>query len=200
MSPFTTFQSTLQMTHAIKSWLDAREGKDAIFPSISSIVSRIHEVLLPYCEGGSTGISRLDTITLSVLHGVEEALMRTAEHLNAWNSRRPKTIPFSGLLVFFSPDQAIKALKQDEQHLNDQLAILLFSIGVTRRSDDNRAIWTARGVSNPKAVTFSNTTTTLPGFLAGSSSESYFRNREVEMFWKDYIGVKVRPWLHPVTH
>jgi hypothetical protein len=171
------------MTHAIKIWLTARESKEPVVLNISTIVNRIHELLLLRCGKWYTAHSEIDITTLSALTGMEEALMRTAEHLSAWNNRRPKLIPFSGLLVFFSPDRASKVLKQDEKALNGQLAILLFSVS---RHENDKANLNARGNPLPKPLTLP------PESSDGRTTGNSFHNREVEMFWKDYIGAKVR--------
>jgi hypothetical protein len=170
MDPISTMHSLYTLAISAKTWLDARQEKDATISSISATVTRISDVVAPL-QGPAA--KALDPTILAAFLGISDVLCRTREHLIAWGAAKP--VSLTGITVFLDPAHVTKALKEDERDLNSQLVMMLFTL--TMKEFFRNTPGTS---SEPKETKGDDR------FYLGTNT-----NEEVAVFWRDYIGAKV---------
>ena len=153
---------------AIEAWAEQHAEKEATIIQISSTVTQIHNILLPFSAAEFKGTGEIQLS--DCIRSVGDVLYRTKEHLLVWSYKRSRKI-----VAFLNPAALVKQLREDESQLNNQLIVLLTSVAVVGYFRDH-----ARDASRP---------TIEPP--CGVEPLDDLEDPEALEFWRDYIGAKV---------
>jgi hypothetical protein len=205
MDPVSIVKSALTLAISIKLWLEAKEEKEQVIRSLSSTTNRLCDVLAPFNDENL--VRKLDDSIVVAFNGIKHVLFRTKEHLIAWGSKKPKAKSLSSMIIFFVPSQVTKALKEDEQDLNNQLVGMLFILAVnkllkeTNSSETQPSPLSIESSKSPPAYQEKYDAPEVPPPTPPKNSDPVqfldksFSNAEVRQFWSDYIGAKVTSQL-----
>ncbi|RDB15435.1 hypothetical protein Hypma_004178 [Hypsizygus marmoreus] len=166
--PISTVRSLCTLAISLLTWLEETQEKEDTLSSISSTLSRICSILVPFQNA-----TRLEPALVDALLGLGDILHRTREHLVLWGSNRGKNgrrNSLRGAVGFFVPAQVTKVLNQDEQQLSQQLIIILFSMAT---------------------ISFFRDRYPIPAQNADRFALRSAKNQEIFNFWRDYVGAKV---------
>lgn len=155
---------------AIEAWIEQYAEKEATIIQISSTVTQIHNILLPFSAAEFKGTGEIQLS--GCIRSVSDVLHRTKEHLLAWSYRRSRTI-----VAFLNPAALVNQLREDERQLNNKLIVLLTSVAVVGYFRDHVKYTGGQPNINPPPA--------VPDPLDD------MKDPEALEFWRDYIGAKV---------
>jgi hypothetical protein len=164
MDPVSILATVLNITVAIRTWIDDSSTKDETITQIHETTTRLSNILTHLSNSKPIKDDKILDPELLCLGSI---LTKTFEHIRVW---QPKRLNFKKVVGFVRPTSVTTILRADERSISQQIILVLFAMSTT---------------------SFLQTTSSQLQTEGKPNALKWIRNPEVADFWEKQVGIEV---------